>query len=164
MRVTAKVDYAVRAAVELAASERSPVKADELAQRQGIPPRYLESILADLRRAGLVASQRGSEGGYRLALDPSRITVAGVIRAVEGPLADVHGMSPERVDYFGSAVGLRRVWVATRAALRTVLEQVTVADIVADRLPPEVGDFLDRPDAWARRPSGGRGGPPGPFG
>lgn len=151
MRITAKVDYGLRAAVELAAAPHPPVKSDSLAHSQEIPPKYLESILADLRRAGLVASQRGSDGGYRLALEPDEITVADIIRAVEGPLADVHGTSPERVDYLGPAVGLRRVWVATRAALRTVLEQVTLADIVADQLPEEVDDFLDRPDAWSRR-------------
>lgn len=151
MRITAKVDYGLRAAVELAAAPQPPVKGDELARRQGIPPKYLESILADLRRAGLVSSQRGADGGYRLALEAGEITVADIIRAVEGPLADVHGMSPEKVEYHGPAVGLRRLWVATRAALRTVLEQVTVADIAADELPGQVGDFLDRPDAWSRR-------------
>lgn len=151
MRITARVDYGVRAAVELAATEQPPVKGDVLAERQNIPPKFLENILADLRRAGLISSQRGSEGGYRLAVPASSVTVADIIRAVEGPLADVHGTSPEEVDYPGPAVGLRRVWVATRAALRTVLEQVTVADIAADRLPPELDDLLTESDAWVRR-------------
>lgn len=151
MRVTAKVDYGVRAAVELATAEQAPIKGEALAARQGIPLKFLENILADLRRAGLVSSQRGAEGGYWLAVPPSSVTVADIIRAVEGPLADVHGMSPEEVDYPGPAVGLRRVWVATRAALRTVLERVTVADIAADRLPSDLDELLTRPDAWARR-------------
>lgn len=161
MRITAKVDYGVRAVVELAASGPSPLKGDVLAQRQRIPAKFLENILADLRRAGLVASQRGADGGYWLAVSASSISVADVIRAVEGPLADVHGMAPERVDYPGSAQGLRRVWVATRAALRDLLEQVTVADIAADRLPPAFEDLLGDPDAWARRGSPtGRHDPP----
>ena len=119
MRITAKVDYAVRAAVELAAPPPGPMKGDELARRQGIPAKFLENILADLRRAGIVASQRGAEGGYRLARPAADIRVADIIRAVEGPLADVHGSPPEEVDYTGPAVPLRRVWVATpgRAAV-----------------------------------------------
>jgi Rrf2 family protein len=153
VRITAKVDYGVRAAVELAAAPDPPVKADELAERQAIPPKFLENILADLRRAGLVASQRGSDGGYRLAVPAEKVAVADIIRAVEGPLADVHGASPEQLDYPGAAAGLRPVWVATRAALRSVLEEVTVADIVADRLPSSVRDLVDRPDAWSRRPA-----------
>lgn len=159
MRITAKVDYGVRAAVELAAAEKPPVKGEALAERQGIPPKFLENILADLRRAGLVSSQRGSEGGYWLAVAPDSVTVADIIRAVEGPLADVHGTPPERVDYPGAAIGLRKVWVATRAALRTVLERVSIADIVSGRLPAELDDLLTEPDAWVRRlnpPAGAR--------
>jgi Rrf2 family protein len=151
VRITAKVDYAVRAAVELAASPPGPVKGDTLAARQGIPVKFLENILADLRRAGIVASQRGAEGGYRLARDPGSIMVADIIRAVEGPLADVHGNSPEEVDYTGPAVPLQKVWVATRAALRSILEEVSVADIAAGELPGAVERFLDTPDAWSRR-------------
>jgi Rrf2 family protein len=160
VRVTAKVDYAVRAAVELAAAQlagadQPPVKADALAHRQGIPPKFLENILADLRRASLVTSQRGAEGGYRLAAPAQEISVADIIRAVEGPLADVHGVSPEELDYTGPARALRHVWVATRAALRTVLEEVTLAQIAADGLPVEVVDLLSEPDAWSRRMSRG---------
>jgi Rrf2 family protein len=151
VRITAKVDYGVRAAVELAAAGNSPVKGDAIANRQRIPVKFLENILADLRRAGLVASQRGAEGGYWLAVPASSITVADIIRAVEGPLADVHGTAPEEVDYPGPAHGLRRVWVATRATLRGVLEKVTVADIAADRLPPLFEDLLANPDVWVRR-------------
>jgi Rrf2 family protein len=151
VRITAKVDYAVRAAVELAAAPPGPVKGDLLAERQAIPAKFLENILADLRRAGLVASQRGTEGGYWLAAPASEVSVADIIRAVEGPLADVHGMPPEGVDYPGPAACLQRVWVATRAALRSILEDVTLADIVAGRLPRAAERFLGEPDAWSRR-------------
>lgn len=151
MRITARVDYGVRAAIELAAAERPPVKGETLAAKQSIPGKYLENILADLRRAGLVASQRGADGGYRLARDADTISVADVIRAVEGPLADVHGTPPEELDYEGPAAGLQKVWIATRAALRGVLEEVTLADLAAGRLPAPIGDLLDDPTAWARR-------------
>ena len=151
MRITAKVDYAVRAATELAAAPPGPVKGDLIAERQGIPPKFLENILADLRRSGLVASQRGADGGYWLATPPDEVSVADLIRAVEGPLADVHGMPPEKVTYAGPAADLKQVWVATRAALRSVLEEVTVADIVAGSLPPVAEQYLAEPDAWSRR-------------
>lgn len=151
MRITAKVDYAVRAAVELAAAPPGPMKGDALARRQGIPAKFLENILADLRRAGLVASQRGAEGGYWLAVPPAEVSVADIIRAVEGPLADVHGTSPEAVEYPGAATSLQRVWVATRAALRSVLEEVSLADIVSGTLPQQAERYLDGPDAWSRR-------------
>jgi Rrf2 family protein len=151
VRITAKVDYAVRAAAELAAAPPGPVKGDLLAERQRIPVKFLENILADLRRAGLVASQRGAEGGYWLAVPPTEVSVADIIRAVEGPLADVHGTSPEAVEYPDPAAALQRVWVATRAALRSVLEEVSLADIVSGTLPQEAERFLDLPDAWSRR-------------
>jgi Rrf2 family protein len=151
VRITAKVDYAVRAAAELAAAPPGPVKGETIADRQGIPPKFLENILADLRRAGLVASQRGAEGGYRLAVPADQISVADVIRAVEGPLADVHGTPPEKVSYTGPAAHLQQVWVATRGALRSVLEQVTMQDIVAGTLPPAAAGLLAEPDAWSRR-------------
>ena len=151
MRITAKVDYAVRAAAELAAAPPGPVKGDVIAARQGIPAKFLENILADLRRSGLVSSQRGAEGGYWLAADADAVSVADIIRAVEGPLADVHGTPPELVDYRGPAAGLQRVWVATRAALRTVLEEVTLADIAGGCLPEQIDELLREPDAWLRR-------------
>ena len=150
MRVTAKVDYAVRALVELAAAGRT-VKGDSLAQAQGIPLKFLENILAELRRAGLVGSQRGAEGGYRLQRAAADISVADVIRAVEGPLADVHGTPPEALDFPGPAAPVRDVWVATRAALRSVLEVVTMADIASGELPPVVEGLLADPDALRRR-------------
>jgi Rrf2 family protein len=156
MRITAKVDYAVRAGAELAAhaaahGQKVPMKGDAVATAQGIPVRFLESILAELRRSGLVGSQRGSDGGYWLARAAQTISVADVIRAVEGPLADVHGEPPEEAEYTGSAVALQRVWVATRVALREVLETTTLADIANDSLPSEVEAMADRPDGWSRR-------------
>jgi Rrf2 family protein len=151
VRITARVDYGVRAAIELAAAERPPVKGETLAARQHIPGKYLENILADLRRAGLVASQRGADGGYRLARAADTISVADIIRAVEGPLADVHGTPPEELDYEGPAASLQKVWIATRAALRGVLEEVSLADLAAGHLPAPIADLLDDPTAWARR-------------
>ena len=151
MRVTAKVDYALRALVELAAVDGATVKGDHLATAQGIPLKFLENILAELRRSGIVGSQRGAEGGYRLARPAASVSVADVIRAVEGPLADVHGTPPEDLDPPGVAAPVREVWLATRAALRSVLEVVTVGDIASGDLPPVVGALLTDPDAWARR-------------
>ncbi|MGH3326339.1 MAG: RrF2 family transcriptional regulator [Streptomycetales bacterium] len=152
MRITAKTDYAVRATTELvSASAQSPVRADDIAQRQRIPVRFLLNILAELRVAGIVSSRRGAEGGYWLAAPAYEISVADLIRAVEGPLADVHGVPPEKVDYQGSATALREVWIATRAALRKVLETVTLADIAAGDLPPDVMAQLSDPDTLRRR-------------
>jgi Rrf2 family protein len=134
MRVSAKVDYAVRAAIELAvAAGEGPVKGERIATAQAIPPKFLENILLDLRHAGLVASQRGIEGGYWLARPPEEITVADVIRAVEGPIASVRGVRPDELEYTGSAEPLREVWLDLRTALRGVLEHVTLADLVKGR-------------------------------
>src|SRR6266487_2849518 len=127
MRVSAKVDYALRACAELAAAGEGPVKGDRLAQSQEIPLKFLENILLDLKHAGLVQSQRGAEGGYWLARPAEEISLADVIRAVDGPLANVRGVRSEQVAYAGSAERLRDVWVAVRASLRGVLEQVTLA-------------------------------------
>ena len=151
VRVTAKVDYALRALVELAATDGATVKGEALATAQGIPLKFLENILAELRRAGLVGSQRGADGGYRLQRAASEISVADVIRAVEGPLADVHGTSPERLTYRDPATSMRDVWIATRSALRDVLEETTIAAIVSGELPPSVTEQLDRPGAARRR-------------
>ncbi|MGQ0520883.1 MAG: RrF2 family transcriptional regulator [Actinomycetota bacterium] len=151
MRVSARVDYAVRALAELAAAGEGPVKGDAIATRQGVPVNFLENILADLRRAGIVASQRGAVGGYWLAVPAGSVTVADVIRTVEGPLADVRGEALEDLDYPGPAESLRAVWVATRASLRAVLEQVTIADVAAGRLPDVVQRLTATDDAWVRR-------------
>jgi Rrf2 family protein len=148
MRVTAKADYAVRAVTELAAAGDEFVKADEIARRQDIPRHFLDNILTDLRRAGIVATQRGAEGGSKLARPASDITIADVMRATEGPLAAVRDTRPEQLVYDGAAESLPKVWVAVRASLRNVLERVTVADVVADRLPRSVEKLLEDPEAW----------------
>lgn len=149
MRVSAKADYAIRAAVELAAAGPGPVKGERVAQAQEIPPNFLENILADLRNAGLVASKRGAEGGYWLARPADEISLADVIRAVDGPLANVRGVRSEQVTYRGSAERMRHVWVAVRASLRAVLEQVTLADLARGELPASVEALAADPDAWA---------------
>jgi Rrf2 family protein len=150
MRTTAKADYAVRAAVELAAAGEL-LTAEQVAQAQSIPVNFLENILRDLRRAGIVESRRGQAGGYVLARPADEISVADVIRAVEGPLADVRGQAPESLDYPGSAAKLRDVWVALRANVRGVLEQVTLADVARGELPPPVEELTRDDDAWLRR-------------
>jgi Rrf2 family protein len=150
VRTTAKADYAVRAAVELAAAGEM-VTADQVAQAQSIPVNFLENILRDLRRAGLVESRRGQQGGYLLARPAEEISIADVIRAVEGPLANVRGLSPDQLGYEGSAAKLRDVWVALRASVRNVLEQVTLADVARGELPSHVEELTRDADAWARR-------------
>jgi Rrf2 family protein len=149
MRVSAKADYAIRAAAELAASGPGPVKGERLAQAQQIPANFLENILSDLRNAGLVASKRGAEGGYWLARPAEEITIADVIRAVDGPLANVRGLRSEQVSYRGGAERMRDVWIAVRANLRAVLEQVTLADLARGELPASVEALAADPDAWA---------------
>lgn len=151
MRISAKADYAVRAAIELAASEGEPVKAERLANAQGIPLNFLENILGELRHAGIVRSQRGAEGGFRLAKPPDQITIADVIRAVDGPLATVRGGPPEESSYPGAAAELPRVWIAVRKSLRAVVEQVTVADVASGRLPRSIVRLSEDPEAWVTR-------------
>lgn len=155
VRVTAKSDYALRALAELAeaaASEDSVfVTADAIAEHQDIPLRFLLNILSELRTGRLVLSRRGTEGGYALARPASKITAADVVRVVEGPLADVRGVPPELLEYNEPAAALREVWLATRVALREVLEAVTIADIVAGALPRSVSKRLDAPGALERR-------------
>jgi Rrf2 family protein len=149
VRVSAKADYAVRAALELAAAEgEGPVKGERIAQAQAIPIRFLENILVELRHAGLVKSQRGAEGGYWLARPASEISLAEVLRAVEGPIANVRGNFPQDVEYEGAAVHLREVWIAMRANLRAVLEAVTLADVVGGDLPEVVEALTGDPEAW----------------
>lgn len=131
MRVSAKVDYALRAAAELAAAGDAPTKGERIATAQGIPPKFLENILLELRHAGLIRSQRGSEGGYWLAKPAAEISLADVIRAVEGPIASVRGLRPEETEYAGAAVALREVWIDLRSSMRGVLETTSLADIVA---------------------------------
>jgi Rrf2 family protein len=151
MRISARADYAVRAAAELAAAGEGPTKGDAIAQAQGIPLKFLENILGDLRHAGIVRSQRGADGGYWLARPADQITVADVIRAVEGPLASVRGGPPEDVAYVGAAESLASVWIAVRASLRSVVERVTLADVAAGTLPARVVKLADDPEAWVTR-------------
>ncbi|MEA2432036.1 MAG: hypothetical protein QOI19_2509 [Thermoleophilaceae bacterium] len=152
MRISAKADYAVRAALTLAAADDDrPVKGERISDAQGIPLKFLENILIDLRQAGLVASQRGPEGGYRLDGSPSEITVADVIRAVDGPLASVRGGRPEEASYEGPAAELQTVWIALRSGIRGVLEHVTLADVVSGSIPQHVAELAREPDAWTRR-------------
>jgi Rrf2 family protein len=131
VRVSAKVDYALRALAELAATPSGPVTAERLARAQEIPPKFLENILLELRRAEIVASQRGADGGYRLAKPAGEISLADVIRAVEGPIATVRGSRPEDVEYTGAATALRDVWIDLRTSMRGVLEETSLADLVA---------------------------------
>ncbi|MGI8778827.1 MAG: RrF2 family transcriptional regulator [Solirubrobacteraceae bacterium] len=152
MRISAKVDYAMRALVELAAGGGgSPITAERLAEAQGIPQKFLQNILLELRRAGIVASHRGPEGGHALARPADEITVADVIRAVDGPLGSVAGHAPEDMEYRGATMRLRDTWVAVRASVRGVLEGITVDDIAGDHLPQSIAGLLDGSDAWVRR-------------
>jgi Rrf2 family protein len=150
VRTTAKADYAVRAAVELAAVG-GLANAEQIAQAQDIPLNFLENILRDLRRAGIVESRRGQAGGYALARPAEQISIADVIRAVEGPLANVRGQAPESLAYPGAAGKLRDVWIALRANIRAVLEGVTLADVARGELPAPVEELTRDADAWVRR-------------
>ena len=153
MRISAKVDYAVRAAIQLAAAEGAgPVKGDEIASAQDIPINFLENILSMLRSAGLVMSRRGAEGGYWLALRADTITIADIVRAIDGPLAAVRGVRPSETEFPSPAEPMRDVWVAVRASLRAVLDHVTLADVVNGELPEVVARLTAEADAWASPP------------
>src|ERR1700730_1487879 len=152
MHVTAKADYAVRAIVELAGSSKdAPRKVDDVAKAQGIPCSFLENILTQLRSSGIVRSQRGPEGGYWLAQPPEELNLAQVIRAVEGPLVGVRGQRPEEVSYSGKAESLQQVWIALRANLRKVLENVTVEQVASGKLPRSVVTLTTEEQAWHTR-------------
>jgi Rrf2 family protein len=152
VRISAKADYAVRAAVELAAAtDEKPVKAERIASAQDIPLNFLENILGELRHAGIVRSHRGADGGFRLAKSGDEITIADIIRAVEGPLASVRGGPPEETSYPGSSEALPRVWIAVRANLRKVVEHVTVADVASGKLPTAIDRLAEDPEAWVTR-------------
>jgi Rrf2 family protein len=150
VQIPAKADYALRALLTLANSDRS-VSAEHLAHEQNLPPKFLGAILSELRRAEIVSSQRGVDGGFRLARPASEITVADVLRALSGPMAGVRGMRPETLDYDGAATSLRDVWVAVRGALREVLEHVSLEDIASGHLPTPVTRYTSDPDAWHTR-------------
>lgn len=152
MRVSAKSDYALRALIELAVRlDGTPVSAEELGRLQDIPHGFLQAILADLRRAGIVTSQRGQSGGWRLARDGQSVSVADVIRAVDGPLVSVHGERPEAITYNESAEALQHVWIAARSSLREVCEQVTIQSLAERRLPKSVAVRTRDEDAWQPR-------------
>ena len=152
MRVSAKADYAVRAALELAAAgEDGPVKGEKLADAQDIPLQFLEHILLELKHHGIVRARRGAKGGYWLARPADEVTVADVVRAVEGPIAHVQSTPPESIEYSGNSQNLQEVWIAVRANLRNVLENVTLADLVSGDMPDVVTTLAAEPDSWAAR-------------
>jgi Rrf2 family protein len=150
VRISAKTDYAVRAMAQLAVAAEGPVRAEQIATAQGIPLQFLLGILNELKRAHLVRSQRGAEGGYSLRRPAEDISLADVIRAIDGPLANVHDTSLEELDYPGPAESLRQVWMAVRGSLRSVLETVSLADLAAGRLPKHVREMADRYQAAPR--------------
>ena len=151
MQISARGDYAVRAALSLAAAYPSLLSTQTIAAEQDMPRKFLEAILSDLRRAGIVRAQRGAEGGYVLAQSPREVTVGAVLRAVEGPLAGVRGLRPEETHYDGVAQHLPGFWVAVRASLRRVVDEVSLADVVNGRLPAHVRRLTALPDAWEAR-------------
>lgn len=151
MRISAKADYAVRAAAELASAGEDPVKGERIAEAQDIPLQFLEHILLELKHARLVRARRGARGGYWLAKPPEEIRLADVIRAVEGPLANIQDLAPEQTKYPGNSERLSEVWIAVRASLRRVLENVTVADLRDGNLPPEVLEMTEDEGAWVTR-------------
>jgi Rrf2 family protein len=148
VHLSARSDYAVRAAVQLASSSEFPVTSESIAAAQDIPAKFLEAILSQLRQSGLVNSRRGMRGGYWLSRPASEITLADVLRAVDGPMALVRGERPERVSFEGTAEPLAQVWVAVRAALRDVLGNVTLADVATGNLPEHIKHLTEEPDAW----------------
>jgi Rrf2 family protein len=151
MRLSARADYALRAAIELAASGDGHVTAEQLAKAQRIPAKFLEAILTQLRRAGLVRSQRGPDGGFWLARPAEEISLADIIRAIDGPLLGVRGERPEDLGYIGAAEPLQTVWIALRANERAILEEVTLAHLVANALPERVRDLAAQPGSWETR-------------
>lgn len=154
VRISAKVDYAVRAAVQLASfGAGEPVKGDVIATAQDVPLNFLENILAELRKAGIVASRRGTDGGYWLTRPAEQITIAEVVRAIDGPLAAVRGVRPSELEFPAPAESLRDVWVAVRAALRSVLDHVTIADVARGSLPEVVRELTSSPGAWESPPT-----------
>ena len=151
MRISAKVDYAVRAAIELAAAGGDPVKGEAIADAQDIPLKFLENILGELKHTGIVSSRRGAQGGYWLAKNADDVSLADIVRAVEGPLATVRGQGPESLTYRGEAELLQKVWIALRANIREVMEDTSLADVVGGKLPSEVRDLSEPAEAWSQR-------------
>lgn len=151
MKVSAKADYAVRAVIELAAAEHPPVKADAISASQEIPVTFLVKILHELRMAGLVRTLRGPDGGHELARPAEEISIADILRAIEGPLAEVRGTRPEALEYGGTAAPLQRVWIALRTNMRSVLETVSVADVAANQIPAAIDALADEQESWVTR-------------
>jgi Rrf2 family protein len=151
VQISARGDYAVRAALSLAASYPALMSAQAIAADQDMPRKFLEAVLADLRRAGVVRAQRGAEGGYALAQPPHDVTVGGILRAVDGPLAGVRGLRPEETRYVGAAAHLPDLWVAVRAAVRDVVDEVSLAALLSGKMPARVRKLITRPDAWQPR-------------
>ncbi len=151
MQISAKTDYAVRALLSLAAREPDLVKIDTVVTEQGMPRKFVEAILGELRRAGIVRSQRGADGGYALARPASEIKLGSVIRAVDGPLAEVRGLRPHETEYAGVASHLPMVWVAVRASLRQVLDETSLSEVLSGELPEHVRRLTEAPDAWLPR-------------
>lgn len=151
MRISAKVDYAMRAALELAAAGGDPIKGEAIASAQGIPLKFLENILGELKHTGIVASRRGAQGGYWLAKDAADVSLADIVRAVEGPLASVRGQGPESLEYKGEAEQLQNVWIALRANIRAVMEDTSLADVVGGELPSAVRELSEPAEAWSQR-------------
>lgn len=154
MDISARTDYAVRAMLILAAErarDAGPVSVETLAQRQDLPRKFLEAIVSDLRKGGLVVSVRGVRGGYRLARDPAEVSLGDIFRAVDGPLAEVRGLRPHETSYEGAAEHLPTVWVAVRASLRAVLDETSLAQLLSGDLPAHVRAMAAEPDAWQSR-------------
>jgi Rrf2 family protein len=151
VRISAKVDYAVRAAIELAAAGGDPVKGEAIADAQDIPLKFLENILGELKHTGIVSSRRGAQGGYWLAKNADDVSLADIVRAVEGPLATVRGQGPESLTYKGEAEPLQKVWIALRANIREVMEDTSLADVVGGKLPSEVRELSEPAEAWSQR-------------
>jgi Rrf2 family protein len=151
VQISAKSDYAIRALLNLAAHEPNLVKVDTIVREQGLPKKFIEAILGDLRRASIVRSQRGADGGYALARPASEITLGSVIRAVDGPLAEVRGLRPHETTYDGLAQHLPQVWIAVRTSLRRVLDETTLAHVLSGKFPAAVRRMVDEPDAWLPR-------------
>src|SRR6185437_2821071 len=135
----------------LASHEPDLVKVDVVVGEQGLPRKFVEVILGELRRAGLVRSQRGADGGYALARPAREITIGAVMRAVDGPLAEVRGLRPHETNYSGVAEHLPQVWVAVRASLRSVLDEISLAQLLSGEFPKHVQKMLTAPDAWLPR-------------
>jgi len=151
MRISAKVDYAMRASLELAAAGGEPIKGEAIADAQDIPLKFLENILGELKHTGIVASRRGAQGGYWLAKDAGEVSLADIVRAVEGPLASVRGQGPEGLEYQGAAEPLQKVWIALRANIRAVMEETSLADVAGEELPAAIRKLSDPTEAWSQR-------------